>query len=70
MNDRLDYFGQILNIASRVQNLAMSQSIFVTGRVVEDRDASRLLEARDLAPKPHRALLRGIASEMNVYEIP
>jgi class 3 adenylate cyclase len=70
LNDRQDYFGQTVNIASRVQNLAVSQSIFATGRVVEDGDASRLLEASGLTPKPHRALLRGIANEMNVYEIP
>ena len=70
LNDRQDYFGQTVNIASRVQNLATSQSIFATNRVVEDGDASDLLEVSGLAPKPHRAVLRGIAHEMNVYEIP
>ena len=31
LNDRQDYFGQTVNIASRVQGLADSRSIFATG---------------------------------------
>ena len=34
LNDRQDYFGQTVNIASRVQTLAVSRSIFATGSVV------------------------------------
>src|SRR6202008_1776236 len=36
LNDRQDYFGQTVNIASRVQNLAISRAIFATEAVVED----------------------------------
>ena len=36
LNNRQDYFGQTVNIASRVQNLAVSHAIFATGSVVED----------------------------------
>jgi class 3 adenylate cyclase len=70
LNDRQDYFGQTVNIASRVQNLADSQSIFATGTVVEDELASRLLKSSGLSPRPQRAALRGLAGEMNLYEIP
>src|SRR6516225_2838008 len=35
LNDRQDYFGQTVNIASRVQGLAGSRSILATGAVVE-----------------------------------
>ena len=35
MNERQDYFGQTVNIASRVQGLANSQSIFVTSPVID-----------------------------------
>ena len=70
LNDRQDYFGQTVNIASRVQNLAASHAIFATGRVVEDRRTSELLEAKGVAPMPHRAALRGIAEELNLYELP
>ena len=41
LNDRLDYFGQTVNIAARVQGLAVSHSIFATKPVVENRQAAR-----------------------------
>jgi len=37
LNDRQDYFGQTVNIASRVQNLAVSYAIFATGSVALPR---------------------------------
>ncbi len=70
LNDRLDYFGQTVNIAARVQGLALSRSIFATEPVVENPLAARLLEERGLTPVPRRHSLRGIANELTVYEIP
>ena len=69
-NGRQDYFGQTVNIAARVQNLAVSRSIFVTRRVVENPQTLVLLEANNLSPVAKGAALRGIADEMMVYEIP
>lgn len=70
LNDRQDYFGQTVNIASRVQGLAVSRSIFATGAVVEDSAAFRLLETTGVRPIPQRRSLRGIADDVTVYEIP
>jgi class 3 adenylate cyclase len=70
MNERQDYFGQTVNIASRVQGLATSQAIFVTGAVVDDAKASDLLHSRELTPMSHEASLRGIEREISVYTIP
>jgi class 3 adenylate cyclase len=70
LNDRLDYFGQTVNIAARVQGLAMSSSIFATGSVVEHPISSKLLVTEGLTPEAQRAALRGIAHEVTVYEIP
>lgn len=70
LNDRLDYFGQTVNIAARVQGLAMSRSIFATRPVVEHPGASRILGAAGLTPVPQRRSLRGVAEELTVYEIP
>ncbi|RUM99872.1 adenylate/guanylate cyclase domain-containing protein [Pseudaminobacter arsenicus] len=70
MNERQDYFGQTVNIASRVQNLANAQSIFVTGAVVDDNLAAGLLARRELRPVPHGVSLRGIEREIPVYTIP
>jgi class 3 adenylate cyclase len=70
LNDRLDYFGQTVNIASRVQGLAMSHSIFATEPVVHHEPTARLLAEAGLEPSPRRCTLRGIADEFTVYEIP
>ena len=70
LNERQDYFGQTVNIASRVQNLASSQSIYVTGAVVENGEASRLLETSGIRPIAQDHALRGIAHQVPVYEIP
>jgi class 3 adenylate cyclase len=70
MNERQDYFGQTVNIASRVQGLATSQAIFITGEVAGDAKAADLLFAKDLKPVSHSAALRGITREIPVYAIP
>jgi class 3 adenylate cyclase len=70
LNDRQDYFGQTVNIASRVQNLAVSRSIFASGSVVKDPRCAALLQGNGLMPLARSAALRGIAEEFAVYEIP
>ncbi|MEW9805568.1 adenylate/guanylate cyclase domain-containing protein [Mesorhizobium sp. ZMM04-5] len=70
LNERQDYFGQTVNIASRVQGLADSQSIFATGAVVDDNRTVDLLKGRALTPQSHNVSLRGIEREVRVYAIP
>jgi class 3 adenylate cyclase len=70
LNDRQDYFGQTVNIASRVQALAVSRSILATGSVVDHPQASELLLSGGFKPMPRRIPLRGIADDLAVYEIP
>src|SRR5271165_2640981 len=70
LNDRQDYFGQTVNIASRVQGLAASRAIFATGPVVDHPGSSSILKTSGLEPVPQRASLRGITDELLVYEIP
>jgi class 3 adenylate cyclase len=70
LNDRADYFGQTVNIASRVQNLATSQAIFASGAILKDRNAAAILAKSGVAPVSHSAALRGIADEVEVYELP
>jgi class 3 adenylate cyclase len=70
MNERQDYFGQTVNIASRVQGLATSQSIFATNAVIGDARAARVLDAAKLTPVSRDAMLRGVTSEMSLYVIP
>ncbi len=70
LNDRQDYFGQTVNIAARVQGLAVSRTILATGSVVDNPRASERLQSDGIKPQSRRLLLRGIADEVGVYEIP
>jgi class 3 adenylate cyclase len=70
LNERQDYFGQTVNIASRVQNLAHSQAILATEPVIEYPETSLLLERSGIHVQPQRAELRGIQEEVKIYEIP
>lgn len=70
LNDRQDYFGQTVNIASRVQGLAASRAIYATGSVIAHPKTTDLLAASGLQPVPQRRQLRGIPEEFAVYEIP
>jgi class 3 adenylate cyclase len=69
LSDRLDYFGQTINIAARVQGLAESRSIFATEPVIANGKVAEILRDRRLVPAPQRALLKGIKDELTVYEI-
>jgi class 3 adenylate cyclase len=70
LNERQDYFGSTVNIASRVQGLANSQSIFATGAVIEDQKTIDLLKSKALTPQSNNVSLRGIEREVLVYAIP
>ena len=70
LNDRLDYFGQTVNIAARVQSLADSRAIFATKSVVKNAQVSKMLETGNLQLTEQVAALRGVADRMTVYQIP
>jgi class 3 adenylate cyclase len=70
LNDRQDYFGRTVNIAARVQGLATTRSIFATSGVVTDREASKLLQSTGIAATPEKRSLRGVASQVEIFEIP
>jgi class 3 adenylate cyclase len=70
LNERQDYFGQTVNIASRVQHLASSQAIYATGAVVDHEATAQLLAKAGVSPVPRRRTLRGIGDSLAVYEIP
>jgi len=70
LNERQDYFGQTVNLASRVQGLALTPSILATRGVVANPESTSLLKASGLTPASRQHALRGIASEVPIYEIP
>jgi class 3 adenylate cyclase len=70
LNERQDYFGQTVNIAARVQGLATSQAIHITGPVIDAPAVTAILDKAAITPIQRHAALRGIADKMLVYEIP
>jgi class 3 adenylate cyclase len=70
LNERQDYFGQTVNIAARVQGLANSQAIHVTGPVISAHAVEGILRKAEITPIQKHAALRGIADKIVVYEIP
>jgi class 3 adenylate cyclase len=70
LNERQDYFGQTVNIASRVQGLAASRSILTTAPVVHYPEAAAILKAEGLTPTAQQRAVRGVAGEVAIYEIP
>jgi class 3 adenylate cyclase len=70
LNERQDYFGQTVNIAARVQGLATSQAIHITGPVIGAPAVAAILDREAITPIQKQAALRGIADKIVVYEIP
>ena len=70
LNERQDYFGQTVNIASRVQGLAQTRSILATAPVIGNPKSAEVLGNNGQKPLAQSHPLRGVAAEMAVYEIP
>jgi class 3 adenylate cyclase len=70
LNERQDYFGQTVNIASRVQGLAGARAILTTAPVVQHPEAAAILRAGGLNPTAQQHAVRGVAGDLAVYEIP
>lgn len=70
LNERQDYFGQTVNIASRVQHLATSREIFATSSVLDNPRAIELMTRRGLTPQSHHVALRGITDAIDIFAIP
>ncbi len=67
LNDRLDYFGQTVNIAARVQNLAGADEIFVSQDVYDAANVKDRLAGFEV--EPHTAELRGVEQAMQVFRV-
>jgi class 3 adenylate cyclase len=70
LNDKLDYFGQTVNIAARIQGLASSRAIFASKSIVEYPQSSLVLQDAGIAPSRQSTKLKGVAGEVAVYKIP
>lgn len=67
LNDRLDYFGQTVNVAARVQNLADADEIVVSQDVYDASGVKDELAAFPVEAKT--AQLRGVQQELPVFRV-
>lgn len=67
LNDRLDYFGQTVNLAARLQGEAKGGEIVISGRLHDDPTVQPLLEPFDASEE--RATLRGFALPERLWRI-
>lgn len=67
LNDRLDYFGQTVNLAARVQNLAGADEIYISQDVHAAAGVDVALHGFTVDQQVAR--LRGVHKELNVFRI-
>lgn len=67
LNDRLDYFGQTVNIAARVQNLADADEIYVSQDVYEAAAVGEALAG--FTVEAQIAKLKGVHQDMPVFRV-
>jgi class 3 adenylate cyclase len=72
LNDRLDYFGTMVNLAARLQGLARSGEVVVSGGMAEDPGVAAVLaefvDTGDL-PKPEDAMVRGLSKPVTLIRL-
>jgi adenylate cyclase len=70
LNDRLDYFGTTINIASRLEGQAEGNDLIVSKEVMHDPGVQRALTERSLTAVPFTTRLRGFMDkEFELYRI-
>jgi class 3 adenylate cyclase len=69
LDERQDYFGLSVNIASRVQELADPTAILATKPIVEAAEAAGLVGAAGYKTSSRQLSLRGVSEAFDLYEI-
>lgn len=67
LNDRLDYFGQTVNIASRVQGLADAGDIYMSEDVYTFPGVQEAIANCNIAPE--QVAVKGVSEKLQVYKI-
>ncbi|CAN7166096.1 adenylate/guanylate cyclase domain-containing protein [Rhizobium sp. LjRoot30] len=70
LNDRQDYFGQTVNIASRVQALADPNIILTTEAIAGDAHVSEILRRGGITSISRMEALQGIERKVKIFALP
>jgi class 3 adenylate cyclase len=68
-NERLDYFGTAVNIASRVEHEAGGGAVAATAEICEAPDAQAVIAEAGIRPAFALARLKGIAEQVRIYHL-
>lgn len=68
-NEQLDYFGQTVNIAARVQALAEAGEIVCTEAIYQAANIADVLATNQFEIKQDQALLKGVGSPVTFYRL-
>ena len=69
LNESIDYFGQTVNIASRVQGIAGGEEIFLTEDVYCSAGVKELLQERRSQTEAVQVQLKGIEEQVKIYKV-
>jgi class 3 adenylate cyclase len=68
-DDRVDFFGQTVNIAARVQGLAEAGEVWYTESIAKESGVQDLLHLHQMKPEKQEAHLKGVSGAMTVYKL-
>ena len=69
LNNRLDYFGSTVNVASRIQNTALPNEIVISKELFKDKHIKRsILSVTDTVQK-QQVRFKGVRNSYTVYHI-
>jgi class 3 adenylate cyclase len=68
-NNQLDYFGQTVNIANRVQSQANPGEIIITEPVYSASEVRDLLGVEKLTAAPEQVSLKGVAEDISFFRL-
>ncbi len=69
LDERQDYFGQTVNIAARVQDLAEPDAILTTRPVIQSAEVARLVGEAGYRTTSRHLSLRGVSEAFEIYEV-
>jgi class 3 adenylate cyclase len=64
LNDRLDYFGSTVNMASRLEGLSTGNDVIISRTVYEDAKVVELLNSNEYEASPFEMTLKGFEEEL------
>jgi len=69
LNNRIDYFGSTVNIASRVQGSAGGDEIYLTEEIYNSDGVPELLQRYDCQVASALIELKGIYEQVKIYKV-